>query len=58
MTRLSTVTKEEFFTTQKNLLLARVLFFPHHKKQLNQDSGEEVGGSKAGLVCALSSSSH
>ena len=32
MTRLSTVTKEEFFTTQKNLLLARVLFFPHHKK--------------------------
>jgi hypothetical protein len=57
MTRLSTVTKEEFFTTQKNLLPARV-FFAHHKKQLNQDSGEEVGGSKAGLVCALSSSSH
>ncbi len=57
MTRLSTVTKEEFFTTQKNLLPARV-FFAHHKKQLNQDSGEEAGGSKAGLVCALSSSSH
>ena len=57
MTRLSTVTKEEFFRTQKNLLPARVLFFPHHKKQLDQDSGED-GGSKAGLVCALSSSSN
>ena len=57
MTRLFTATEEEFFITQKNLLPARFLFFPHYKKQVDQDSGED-GGSKAGLVCALSSSSN